>query len=300
MSLEWNGGNTKTYKTALDKIEQSDWKAWIESLEYSPVPLWNSLDLYPIYHIASEISEQKGIMMQKAMSIALIDEFNYQIPNAEEDNRENTGKSNKAGYCFHEDSVKVLHDGKEKKMKDLTVGDRVFVLDDKGNLMQDEMIAWLHLLRTGIFKFLKITHEFGEIKLTPDHVIFVGENRSPQHASTISPGDKLSVLMTAQDHKTVYMTTVLSVQTVNGTGVYAPLTYNGRLLVDNVDVSCYSTLDHLQVMGQDVMSSHALAHLAFFPLRMAFTFGLDINDNEYDDGTGIHGYARWLLELYWT
>ncbi|XP_071162763.1 tiggy-winkle hedgehog protein-like [Mytilus edulis] len=238
--------------------------------------------------------------MQKAMGIALLDEFNYQIPKAEEDNRENTGKSDKAGYCFHEDSVIVLHGGKEKRIKDLTVGDRVLALDEKGHLVQGEMIAWLHLLRTGIFKFLKITHDFGEIKLTPDHVIFVGENRSPQHASTVRPGDKLSFLMTAQDRKTVYMTTVISIQTVNGTGVYAPLTYNGRLLVDNVDVSCYSTLDHLQIMGQDVMSPHALAHLAFLPLRMAFTFGLNINNNEYDDETGIHGYARWLMKLYWT
>ncbi|CAC5409091.1 DHH [Mytilus coruscus] len=297
-SLQWNGGNKETYKTSLEHIEQSDWKAWVESLEYSPVPLLSSLALYPLYHIVAEVSKDKSEKMQLAMDLALKGELTYQPPRV--DDRVTTAKSNNAGYCFHEDSVVELNNGNMKRIKDLRVGDKVLILDSKGNLVEDEVIAWLHRLRTGQFIFLKIIHNFGEIILTPDHILFVGEDRNPQHASTVRPGDKLSFLKTSHDSKTVSMATVLSIQTVNGTGVYAPLTYNGRLLVDNVDVSCYSTLNPPQVMGRDLMSSQALAHVAFLPLRMAFKFGLDINKYEYDDGTGIHGYARWLMKLYWT
>ncbi|CAC5387665.1 DHH [Mytilus coruscus] len=297
-SCQWNGGNKETYKTSLENIYRSDWKAWVESLEYSPVPLWSSLDLYPLYHIADKVSKEKSITMQRAMNLALKGEFSYQPPKA--DNRFNTAQSNEAGWCFHEDSVVLLPNAKVKRMKDLAVGDKVLTLDSKGNIVLDEVITWLHRLRTGQFTFLKIVHDLGEFILSSDHVLFVGENSYPQHASTVSPGDKLSFLKTSHDSKTVSLVTVLSIQTVNGTGVYAPLTYNGRLLVDNVDVSCYSTLNPPQVMGRDLMSSHALAHVAFLPLRMAFNFGLDINDNEYDDGTGIHGYARWLMKLYLT
>ncbi|VDI34015.1 desert hedgehog [Mytilus galloprovincialis] len=210
------------------------------------------------------------------------------------DNRATIAKSNNAGYCFHEGSLVKLNNGNMKRIKDLRVGDKVLILYSKENLVEDEVIAWLHRLRTGQFTFLKIMHDFGEIILTPDHILFVGEDRNPQHASTVRPGDKLSFLKKAShDSKTVSVATVLSIQTVNGTGVYAPLTYNGRLLVDNVDVSCYRTLNPPQIMGRDLMSSHDLAHVAFPPMRISFKCGLDINKYEYDDETGIHGYARW-------
>ncbi|CAG2220640.1 DHH [Mytilus edulis] len=275
-SLQWEGGNKETYKTSLKHIDRSDWKAWVESLEYSPVPLSTSLELYPLYLIAAKLSAPEA------------------------DNRATTAKSNKAGYCFHEDSVVLLHNGKMKRMKELVVGDKVMTLDSKGNLVEDEVIAWLHRLRIGQFTFLKINHDLGELVLTPDHILFVGKNRNPQYASTVSPGNKLHFFITANDRKTIIMTTVLSIQIVNGTGVYAPLTYNGRLLVNNVDVSCYSTLNPLKVMGHDLMSTHTLAHVAFLPFRMAYIFGLDINNDEYNDGTGIHGYARWLMKLNWA
>lgn len=83
-SLQWNGGNKDTYKTSLEHIEQSDLKAWVESLEYSPVPLLRSPVLYPLYHIVAEVSIDKSEKMQIAMDLALKVELTYQPPRVDD------------------------------------------------------------------------------------------------------------------------------------------------------------------------------------------------------------------------
>ncbi|XP_052105978.1 uncharacterized protein LOC127738684 [Mytilus californianus] len=296
LSLNWSGGNRKTYKTSLENIDRNDWIAWVESLEYSPVPLWSSLDLVPLYHLVSEVSPEKGTKMQMAMNLALKGEFTYTQPTV--DNRNNAAPSNSnGGGCFHEDSLVMLHNRKLKRIKHLSVGDKILTMDNNGTLAQDEVTAWIHQVKTGQFKFLQIVHDLGIITLTPEHIIFVGKSRNPQHASNLRPGDELSFFTSYDNRQTVTMAIVSSIHKVEGRGIYAPLTYSGRLLVDSIDVSCYCTLNPLQIVGKDIISSHALAHAGFFPLRMAFKFGLNISSSQFIDESGIHSYARFLMNV---
>ncbi|XP_071162768.1 uncharacterized protein [Mytilus edulis] len=295
LSLKWSGGDRNTYKTSLENIERNDWVEWVDSLEISPVPLWTSLDLYPLYHLACGIDADKGTKMQMAMNLALKGKFTFEEP--KEDNRVNTAESNDSERCFSEDANVILQNLKFKRMKDLSVGDKVLTMDSNGTLAEDEVIAWLHQVKNGQYTFLEIVHEHGKITLTPEHIIFVGKSRKPQHASTLRPGDAVNVLVNSDDDQTVTMAVVLSILKVKRRGIYAPLTYSGRLLVDNVDVSCYCTLNSPQVAGREIISSHSLAHAGFFPLRLAFKFGLNINNNQLNDENGIHGYARWLMNV---
>lgn len=294
-SLKWSGGKSETCKLSLNDIQPDDWKAWVESLEFNPVPLWNSLDLYPLYHLVSEVSREKGLKMQMAMNLAVSGLFIH-TP-SKEDNRTNTAISNDSGNCFHEDTIVMLPNRKIKLMKDLSVGDKILNVDNNGVLVKDRVIAWLHRVTNGQYTFLQIVHDQGKLTLTPEHIIFVGKSRNPQHASTLRPGDELSFFVNYGDHHTVTMAIVLSIHEVEGRGVYAPMTYNGRLLVDNVDVSCYCTINPLKVLGKDIISSHALAHAGFLPLRVAFKFGLNISTTQLDDESGIHSYARWLMKI---
>lgn len=199
--------------------------------------------------------------------------------------------------CFPEDSLVMLNNQKKKLMKDLSVGDKILTAAcDYGTLIQDEVITWLHHLRDEQFVFLQIVHDNGKITLTPEHIMFVGKDRYPKHASNLKPGDHLYFITNDNARQTATMSTVLSIRKINGRGIYAPLTYSGRLLVDNVDVSCYCTLNPLKAVGREIISSHTLAHAGFLPLRIAFNIGMNISYDQSDDETGIHGYARWLMK----
>lgn len=199
--------------------------------------------------------------------------------------------------CFHEDSIVILHNQTQKRMKNVSIGDKILTTDGRGRLTQDEIIAWLHQERDGQYTFLQIVHNLGKITLSPEHILFVGKRRHPKHASSLSPGDELFFFSDKNDHQKETIAIVLSIDTVQGKGIYAPLTYSGRLLVDKVYVSCYSSINPLRVVGKEILSSHALAHVGFLPLRMAFKFGFNINYSQYDDETGIHGYARRLMKI---
>lgn len=199
--------------------------------------------------------------------------------------------------CFPEDSLVMLHNQKQRRMKDISVGDRILIAkSDDGTLTQDEVITWIHQVRNGQFTFLQIVHNQGKITLTPEHIIFVGKNRQPKHASSLIPGDQLYFITHDNNRQTLTMSIVLSILKVKRRGIYAPLTYSGRLLVENVDVSCYCTLNPLKAVGKEIISSHTLAHAGFLPLRIAFKLGLNISNNQTNDETGIHGYARWLMK----
>ncbi|CAC5390326.1 SHH [Mytilus coruscus] len=189
LSLNWSGGNIEKCKKSLESIQRNDWIAWVQSLEYSPVPLWSSLDLYPLHHLVSEVNKEKGTKMQMAMNLALKGRFTYESP--KEDNRTNTATSNGSGGCFHEDALVILHNRTFKRMKNLSVGDTILIMDSNGILAKDEVIAWLHQVRNSKFTFLEIVHDLGKITLSPEHIIFVGKSRNPQHASSLRPGDEL-------------------------------------------------------------------------------------------------------------
>ena len=93
---------------------------------------------------------------------------------------------------------------------------------------------------------------------------------------------------------------VTKVETRTFSGLYAPLTAQGNLVVDDVLVSCYAATE-----------AHTLAHLAFAPLRLWYNL-LDIyayltgseNVRSMDgtgsadfDGKGIHWYAKGLYSV---
>ena len=75
---------------------------------------------------------------------------------------------------------------------------------------------------------------------------------------------------------------VTSIEVTLERGVYAPLTAEGNLVVDDVLASCYAVVD-----------SQAIAHLAFAPVRLYESikdvfFGSDKKESTLE---GVHPYA---------
>lgn len=163
----------------------------------------------------------------------------------------------KSGGCFHGDSVVYTNEG-IRKMSELQVGHEVLTVSKDGNLVFSEVILFLDWDPNKKRQFYVLKTERGqEITLTPSHLIFSSpKNGTIVHAvftRDIKPGD---YIYTKDKHENVLPDRVLSVIAITDTGVYAPLTLQGNIIVDGVVASCYA-----------IINDQNIAHWAFFPVR---------------------------------
>jgi hypothetical protein len=114
------------------------------------------------------------------------------------------------------------------------------------------------------------------------------------YASNVQEGDFVLVL---DSKKGLKPSRVLQIQTIVESGVYAPLTSQGNLVVDDILVSCYALID-----------SQTIAHMSFAPLRLWHNIldfipfvANDIGEEVAGEGelneNGIHWYANDLYSL---
>lgn len=184
----------------------------------------------------------------------------------------------------------------------MRLGDRIAALDFRGDIVYSEVIAFLDRSLTERRQFVWLTTESGRmLTLTPAHLVLV-EGRSSVFAGRVQPGDKILVRDPADENEVEHRLRwdkVMDSRLVLEEGIYAPLTTEGTLLVDDVVASCYAIVDN-----QD------LAHLAFLPYRIwsslkSFVSRLTLEDTRYPDirqdsrttKEGIHSYASFL---YWV
>lgn len=103
-------------------------------------------------------------------------------------------------------------------------------------------------------EFLKFKLANGRtITLTPVHLLVL-EDFTSVFAATVKIGDRL--LVRDKDNSLI-ASVVVDVKLILETGVYAPLTAAGTVIVDDVLASCYALVD-----SQDI------AHWSFLPVRM--------------------------------
>merc|ERR1712151_1388949 len=111
---------------------------------------------------------------------------------------------------------------------------------------------------------LEIVHEHGTLRVSANHLVPVRcrERREYKAAVDVRPGDKVFIA----DRNTAPSSTesqVLEIrQGASDSGMFAPLTAAGTIVVDGVVASNYATPG----LGQRL--PHELAHAMFFPLRM--------------------------------
>ena len=219
----------------------------------------------------------------------------------------------------------MLEDGERKKMADLRVGDSVLTVDGNGDYKFSPVILFLDRAPEESRQFYVIHTDSGHsLTLTPSHLIYSKYqtedkksvyssdtmnsvprtniiNNDPYsadnleefqavYASNVQEGDFVLVF---DSQKGLKPSRVLNIETKIHTGVYAPLTSQGNLVVDDVLVSCYALID-----------SQTIAHMAFAPLRlwdMVLQF-LPYTKSDYEDDSvfnenGIHWYANDLYSI---
>lgn len=212
-----------------------------------------------------------------------------------------SSQAGKTGGCFTGHSTVLTSTGLKLPLAQLQVGDKVLARDPStGRLVFSEVIMFLDYDPTQRRQFLKIKLANGRtITLTPVHLLVL-EDLSSVFASAVKIGDKL--LVRGKDDSLV-ASVVVDVKLILETGVYAPLTAAGTVVVDDVLASCYALVD-----SQDI------AHWSFLPVRMVanvnrgfrrlwnllsrpITGWTDTRTSRMQPAVGVNWYAKFLYAV---
>ncbi|XP_012056737.1 PREDICTED: sonic hedgehog protein A [Atta cephalotes] len=222
-----------------------------------------------------------------------------------------SSSAGKSGGCFPGRSLVRTEDGSTKRLDDVRLGDRIAAVDSRGDVVYSEVIAFLDRSPSERRQFIRLTTKSGRVlTLTPAHLVPM--ESGSVFAANVQPGDKILVSDADVASAKNEVDNRLRWDSVNETklvieeGVYAPLTMEGNLFVDDVVASCYA-----------IVNSQSLAHYSFLPLRIWHSvtsfflqrlddvkyFATRHNDVSRTESTmrgeqeGIHWYASVLYSL---
>ncbi|KAF6004163.1 hypothetical protein F1559_002943 [Cyanidiococcus yangmingshanensis] len=189
--------------------------------------------------------------------------------------------------CFPAAAVVEQEDGEFVSLASLKRGTRI------ATLVQDERRGWVkHFTTVYAFAdsqpdadsltYLELHTSRGDtLLLTPDHLLYASlsnDSRTKRfvRALHVSPGMALVRADGTQD-------SITHIAVTKAQGAFAPLTFEGTMLVNGYLVSSYADV-----------ASHERAHLVFAPLRAWHRlFGTPTRA----DFAGLHGYAQLLISL---
>ncbi len=128
------------------------------------------------------------------------------------------------------------------RMDCLQVGDRVLTTTKKGSLSFGNVFCFSHAEQHAVTSFLQITTFLGKtVTLSPNHLLPVNITDALRAAKDVSVGDHVFVCKESAEEALV-RDEVVSVSMVIAEGLYCPHTSSGCLVVDDVLVSCYTTV----------------------------------------------------------
>lgn len=203
----------------------------------------------------------------------------------------------KSGGCFPGETLVTLEHSGQKPIREVQPGERVLASSGSnggGELLFSEVLTFLDH-DPGTWKlFYALQTESGlQLSLTAAHLLFVSQQNcsegaapaldtlSTVYASDAHPGLCLLVSMDKLGNRLREgrLSRITQVRVREARGVFAPLTEHGTLVVDGVVASCYAVVDQ-----------HSLAHWAFFPLRLIYSWTGTTGYNS----NGIHWYSQLL------
>lgn len=143
-------------------------------------------------------------------------------------------------------------------MKHVVPGDEILAVNSNGLPFFDEVIMLLHQNHDSAIKdYVKITTENQNvIVLSRYHLIFVSKTQSV-FSKDVRAGQNVYIYNALT--KELEMKVVTNISYVEKTGMYAPLTRSGTIIVNNVYASCYA-----------MFPSHRISHAVFYIWRQLY------------------------------
>ncbi|KRX91161.1 Desert hedgehog protein A [Trichinella pseudospiralis] len=200
--------------------------------------------------------------------------------------------------CFSGSSTVLTVENRRKRMDELEIGDRVLARKTDGKLTFSPVILFLHRDEQAYAKFKTVHISNGTVlTISPDHLIYKANNiihnggnaagaMETIFAADLLPGDQVFVRNGLFD---VSQATVLRIGEIQRQGLYAPLTLEGNVFVDDVLASNYAGTSY-----------ETLAHVSMAPARFCWTVASKILKLDHTTTTStdhVHWYARWLWTL---
>jgi hypothetical protein len=182
-------------------------------------------------------------------------------------------------------------------MSELVANDLVLVSGENDRLEFSRVVGFLHRTPHASAHFVRLHfhsqfNSTNVITLTPKHLILVSEvghdetgHFEYRPAASVQAGQFLKHFDATSQVNSLVRVVKSEKVGLSGSGLYAPLTESGTLLVDNVHVSCFS-----------VVKSHRLAQLFF----AAFNFVCQRVAGVVASDHYISLYARFLYKLVTT
>lgn len=187
--------------------------------------------------------------------------------------------------CFPGEAKAIVRGQGATEMRDLKVGERVLIQKPSGSLDFEPILAFLHVAPTEpgrLDKYLTVMHSEGQVRASPNHVLFHADGRDTS-AAKLAVGDELLT----SEGRAAQVLEIL--ESEGNSGMYAPLTASGTIIVDGVVASNYA------LPSLSSWIPHRAMHAAFFPVRVYYALGLGSASSDKTSGEIMHPFAKVLL-----
>jgi hypothetical protein len=179
-----------------------------------------------------------------------------------------------------------------KKVSELQIGDEVKVMQRDNTVGYSPVIGWAHNDPEHAASFLELSTATKSITLSQDHLIPIVRNGETSHhrslrhhevdgleyvkAGKVVEGDcVLQVITSPSGDESFQCVPIAAKRVIQSRGIFAPLTMAGTVVVDNIAASCYAAVQ-----------SHATAHAALAPIRMAYELRPESAAKHHEDREG--------------
>lgn len=182
-----------------------------------------------------------------------------------------------------------LENDVDLQVRNLRVGDLVQVMTQEGTIGFSEVVMFADYkpdIPHASHVLIETEKPAKRITLTPSHLIFTSNSTGTQlqskHAGKVLPGEFLLVSLDGA----LVPSQVKRVSLVQRTGMVAPVTMEGNIIVDGVLSSCYA-----------MITDHEIAHMVFGPLRLVHNYASNLWNTDH---LGVQQGKHWYPELLMT